>query len=113
MFDLVGEVMRLGITMIATTPWNSSKEGRVESPKTLNDLREFRAFFEDFGITGGGLFGRGVEKKLGTMRQSVEKVEMAVYGMFVRGRERPAGWVPDVSGHSGGGGRGDRDDDDA
>jgi len=26
----------------------------------------------------------------------VEKVEMAMYGMLVRGRERPDGWVMEV-----------------
>jgi hypothetical protein len=31
------------------------------------------------------------------MNTCVEKVETAVYGMIVRGRERPKGWVPDLS----------------
>ena len=35
------------------------------------------------------------------MRQSVEKVEGAVYGLVVRGSERPKGWVPDLSGDAG------------
>jgi len=30
------------------------------------------------------------------MKTCVEKVENAVYGMIIRGRERPKGWVPDI-----------------
>ncbi len=30
------------------------------------------------------------------MRASVEKVEKALYGLIVRGAERPKGWLPDT-----------------
>ena len=42
--------------------------------------------------------GREVDKNIAVIRTSVDKVEGAVYGMFVRGRERPAGWVPNLAG---------------
>ncbi|KAF8422511.1 translin-associated factor TraX [Tirmania nivea] len=103
-FDLVGELMRLAITIIATTPLDQ-EGGGVKSPKILNDLREMRAFFESLNTRGMGIV-KEVEKKMGVMRTCVEKVEGAVYGMLVRGRERPAGWVLDVSVTDGGGGGG-------
>lgn len=96
--------MRLAITIIAITPLGKEGDG-VKTPKILDDLREMRAFFDALDMRGGGL-GKEVEKKMGVMRTCVEKVEGAVYGMLVRGRERPVGWVPDVSGAEGGGGRG-------
>ncbi|KAF8471709.1 Translin [Kalaharituber pfeilii] len=122
-FDLVGELMRLGITIIATTPLDKDDHGTT--PKILSDLREFRNFFESLDTQSGGGYslGKEVDKKLGVMRICVEKVEMAVYGMLVRGQERPMGWMPDVSiagdvgggagaGGGGGNGGGFRDGDD-
>lgn len=50
-------------------------------------MRSLRAGFE--GLDGAG---RRAEKKMDVMRSCVEKVEGAVYGMIVRGRERPKGW---------------------
>ena len=44
---------------------------------------------------------RDVEKKIEVMRQSVEKVEGAAYGLVVRGSERPKGWIPDLGGDAG------------
>ncbi len=41
---------------------------------------------------------RDTEQKMQVMRQSVEKVEGAVYGLVVRGSERPKGWVPELGG---------------
>ncbi|KAI5808687.1 Translin family-domain-containing protein [Peziza echinospora] len=114
-FDLVGEMMRIGITLIATTPLAGPGKGGIETPKILSDLREFRQFFEALDTARGGYggIGKDVDKKMSVMVACVEKVEMAVYGMIVRGSERPAGWVPDLStlGDSGGG-RGGKDGDD-
>ena len=65
----------------------------------LMDLRSLRAHFESLDLTSsGGNSGlaREVEKKVGVMKTCVEKVENAVYGMTIRGRERPKGWVPDL-----------------
>ena len=94
--------MRLAITIIATTPLDKEGHG-VKTPKVLDDLREMRAFFDSLDTRG---VGKEVEKKMEVMRTCVEKVEGAVYGMSVRGRERPVGWMPDVSGADGGGGGG-------
>lgn len=87
-FDLVGEIMRFGITMIAM---------RGDVQKLLRDLRELRMQFEalDISAGGGGLLGKEVAKKMGVMRTCVEKVETAVCSFIVRGSERPKGWVPE------------------
>lgn len=97
-FDLVGELMRFAITTIATTgslPGSQTSSG--ESRDVLQDLRILRASFESLDTSsckGTGL-GKDVEKKMEVMKTCVEKVETAVYGMIIRGRERPKGWVPD------------------
>ena len=92
--DLIGELMRLGITIIATTA-PALDNNPTQTPRILSDLREFRRFFDAIDLDRGPL-GEELNKKMVTMRTSVDKVEKAVYGMFVRGRERPPGWVPDV-----------------
>ena len=94
-FDLIGELMRLGITIIATSA-TALVDNPAQTPRILSDLREFRRFFDSFDLDPGCL-GREVGKKMATMRISVDKVERAVYGMLIRGRERPAGWVPDMT----------------
>ncbi|KAI5844530.1 Translin family-domain-containing protein [Morchella snyderi] len=105
-FDLVGEIMRFGITMIAT---------RGDVSKLLRDIRELRMQFEtlDTSVGGGGLLGKEVSKKMGVMQTCVEKVEMAVCGFIVRGSERPKGWVPELTTERavGGGRRGNFDED--
>ena len=50
---------------------------------------------------GGGRFSGDCEKKAEVMRNSVEKVEKAFYGLVVRGAERPKGWNPDLDGGNG------------
>jgi predicted translin family RNA/ssDNA-binding protein len=100
-FDLVGELMRFAITTIATTgalPKSSGEDGRGRD--VLVDLRAVRGAFEALDTTscGGTGLGKDVEKKMEVMRTCVEKVEMAVYGLIIRGRERPKGWVPDLGG---------------
>lgn len=88
-FDLVGEIMRFGITIIAM-------RGGVE--KILHDLRELRMQFEGLDTSAGdGLLGKEVAKKMGVMKTCVEKVETAVCSLVVRGSERPKGWVPEFS----------------
>ena len=93
-FDLVGELMRFAITSMATNgalPRGAAKEGG-EGRDILTDLRQLRASFE--GLDGAG---RRADRKMDVMRTCVEKVEGTVYGMIVRGRERPKGWVMDVA----------------
>lgn len=70
----------------------------------LTDLRSLRTCFAGLDLSpghapdcgGGGGGGRHLEKdvrqKMEVMRTSVEKVERAVYGIIIRGRER---WAPD------------------
>lgn len=92
-FDMVGELMRFAITSMATSGAlpRGAAEGGAEGRDLLSDLRLLRAGLE--GLDGAG---RRAEKKVDVMRSCVEKVEGAAYGMIVRGRERPKGWVMDV-----------------
>lgn len=98
LFDLVGELMRFAITTMATTGSLPGGGGGSEKRDILVDLRELRTCFQalDTGSCGGTGLGKDVEKKMEVMRTCVEKVETAVYGMIVRGRERPKGWVMDM-----------------
>lgn len=109
LFDLVGELMRFAITAMATNGTlprgvtSSDGDDGADGRDILTDLRALRAQFEGLDISSGA--GSGVsplkgeaEKKTEVMRTCVEKVERAVYGMIVRGQERPKGWVPDLGG---------------
>jgi len=93
-FDMTGELMRFAITSIATSgslPTSTSDTQRTP----LTDLQSFRRLLSmfDYGERAGG-FARDSSKKLEVTLQSVEKVERAMYGLVVRGSERPKGWVP-------------------
>lgn len=101
-FDLVGELMRFAITTMATSgslPGSESTEVSTEKRDILMDLRSLRMCFHGLDTTSckDTSLGRDSEKKVEVMNTCVEKVEAAVYGMIVRGRERPKGWVPDLS----------------
>lgn len=100
LYDMTGEIMRWGITGMATSgalpsAADSARDGR----NVLTDLRALRAALESLEIDGKALgpFARDCEGKARVMRQSVEKVEKALYGLVVRGAERPKGWMPDLS----------------
>ena len=105
LFDLVGELMRFAITNMATNgelPRGSAQQGSDEEGRDiLADLRSLRTHFEALdtsrGSQDGSFIKSAIEKKMEVMKTSVEKVEGAVYGMIIRGRERPKGWVPDMS----------------
>ncbi|KAH7327378.1 Translin family-domain-containing protein [Rhexocercosporidium sp. MPI-PUGE-AT-0058] len=119
-FDLVGELMRFAITTMATTGSlpgsgsgvkggdgipNSTEAGVLEDDRDiLIDMRSLRTYFQALDTTscGGTGLGKDVEKKMEVMKTCVEKVETAVYGMIIRGRERPKGWVPDLTEDRGG-----------
>ncbi|KAF2720707.1 Translin [Polychaeton citri CBS 116435] len=116
-YDMTGELMRFAITAMATSgalpvsgaPAAKGDDGGAKVAPTgdrnvLTDLRALRAVLESLEVGAGGPFARDVEKKSDVMRASVEKVEKALYGLVVRGAERPKGWMPDLS--AGGGGRG-------
>lgn len=100
LFDLVGELMRFAITTMATNGAlpRGGPFGGGEGRDILTDLRSLRTRFEGLDTTAAGGMKRDVEKKMEVMRTCVEKVEGAVYGMIIRGRERPKGWVPDLGG---------------
>ena len=123
LFDLVGELMRFAVTSMATEgslPRAATKsddtameievggEAGEAGGDILTDLRSLRMHFEALDTTSSGAPGgstplkRDVEKKMEVMKTCVEKVEKGVYGMIVRGRERPKGWMPDMTEERGG-----------
>ncbi|KAL8835407.1 MAG: hypothetical protein Q9170_003336 [Blastenia crenularia] len=95
LFDLTGELMRFGITSMATNgalPRGMKVDGGEDGGQNiLADLRALRTSFESLDM-----LRRDTKTKVGVMKQSVDKVENAVYGMIIRGQERPKGWVPDM-----------------
>ena len=104
-YDMTGELMRFAITNMAM----SGSLPTITSPETaepaqsgapqrnvLTDMRVLRSALESLDA-GNGPFARDVDKKADVMRASVEKVEKALYGLTVRGAERPLGWMPDTS----------------
>ena len=102
LYDLGGELMRFAITGMAIggeVPRGSGETCATDDRDILNDLRDLRARFEVLDTERSGL---RVEKKMDVLKTCVEKVEGAVYGMTVRGRERPTGWTPGL-GEEGGG----------
>lgn len=91
-YDMTGELMKFAITAMATSgalPAIASSESGAQR-NVLMDMRDLRAALESLD-TGFGPFAKDVEKKMGVMRASVEKVEKALYGLTVRGAERPPG----------------------
>lgn len=103
LFDVTGEMMRFAITSLSTGHMASggSKDGGPKLPGTqaslVGDLRAMRAAFEAISVSKRHDMFWEIGKKTEIMRTSVEKVERAAYGLLVRGSERPAGWMPDVS----------------
>lgn len=117
-FDMTGELMRFAITAMATSgqlpsgdqeteliPQRSGTNAvsGVKSRTVLTDLRELRTVLEKLDVPWHTHFGKDVGKKMGVMQTSVEKVENALYGLVVRGSERPKGWMPDLNQGSSGG----------
>lgn len=108
-YDMTGELMRFSITAMAMngalpSPAPAGASGddamAIDSPPKrtiLTDLRQLRSALESLNTSGTGPFGKEADKKADVMRQSVEKVERALYGLTVRGAERPKGWMPDLS----------------
>ncbi|TKA79129.1 hypothetical protein B0A55_02419 [Friedmanniomyces simplex] len=115
-YDMTGELMRFAITAMATSgelptitsPSSSSDAmdvdggGGRQQRNVLIDMRGLRAALEGLD-TGFGPFAKDASMKMRVMQTSVEKVEKALYGLIVRGAERPKGWMPEVE--IGGGGR--------
>ena len=94
--------MRFAITAMATDGKLPvvEQEGDMEvdgaERDVLGDLRALRSELEALDVGRGGHFARDVEKKMEVMRTCVEKVERALYGLVIRGRERSKGWMPDL-----------------
>ncbi|KAJ4384149.1 hypothetical protein N0V86_000994 [Didymella sp. IMI 355093] len=121
--DMTGELMRFSVTSMATngklpmgrakaTPVSKSpaEEDKMDvdsvppltqssQPRTvLDDLRAIRLQLEMFEAPYGPKWVSELEtKKMPVLRECVDKVEKALYGLTVRGSERPKGWMPDVS----------------
>ena len=88
-FDTVGEMMRWNVGHLAVS------RGRGEGDEALvKDLRTLRLALEMLHTHGAGC-ERDVERKMEVMRTCVDKVENTVYGLVVRGSERPKEWVPE------------------
>jgi len=117
-YDMTGELMRFAITAMAMGGLPvipaSAEEGDAmevdEKPalgqptsqrNVLTDMRQLRSALEGLNA-GTGPFAKDADKKADVMRTSVEKVEKSLYGLIVRGAERPLGWMPDTDA---GGGR--------
>ncbi len=90
LFDMVGELMRFAVTVMATNGELPGKDGR----NVLSDLRELRTCLESLETDQSSWFRLDVSKKMPVMQECVEKVEKALYGLTVRGAERPKGWIP-------------------
>ncbi|KGO69851.1 Translin, C-terminal [Penicillium italicum] len=110
LYDLTGEMMRFAVLSLSSgnaTATQTAENTTSESEKStvassqggiVVDLRAMRAGFEALSVPQRHYMFRDMAKKLDVMQNSVEKVERAAYGIFVRGSERPNGWTPDLSG---------------
>lgn len=101
-YDMTGELMKFAITTMATSgalPTVQSTESDTSNAaqrNVLTDMRNLRAALESLDA-GTGPLAKDASKKMEVMQASVEKVEKALYGLIVRGAERPKGWMPDTS----------------
>lgn len=105
LFDLTGEIMRFAVTSLSTGNMDTAETKSDEGPKLQTtqaglvlDIRQIRSCFDAMTVPRRHDLFREFGKKSEIMQNSVEKVERAAYGILVRGSERPAGWMPDVSG---------------
>lgn len=99
-YDMTGELMRFAITTMATNQALPTIPSASAQRNVLTDMRALRSALESLEC-GSGPFAKEADKKADVMRNSVEKVERALYGLTVRGAERPKGWMPDLSAGSG------------
>ena len=101
LFDMTGELMRFAVTYLATNGAlpGAEETGRQEvgGSSILKDMQLLRSHLETVDASSSYGLAREFEQKLKTTRASVEKVELSVYSMLVRGDERPKGWRPDAT----------------
>lgn len=107
-YDFTGELMRFAITAMATSgalpslpqmgddSSSLSITSALPSRTLLTDLRQISMQLLALDTPGNSHFQRDAESKAKVMLASVEKVERALYGLVVRGSERPKGWLPDA-----------------
>lgn len=110
-YDTTGELMRFAITCMATSgrlpsvsSGQSAGDGGPDAPQRdiLTDLRTLRSQLEALDTSKASFyFQKEIAGKAAVMKNSVEKVERAMYDLVIRGRERPKGWVPDADGGAG------------
>jgi len=93
--DMTGELMRFSITSMAMTGQVPRAEGGDRT--VLDDMRGIQAFLGGLNVADGRV-GKDMAKKMEVLETSVQKVENALYGLVVRGAERPKGWLPDERG---------------
>ena len=124
--DLTGELMRLAIntlgqSMVAVPQPPGSETWSFPTPEErvqqiLSFLREIKSGFDGLSLTKSS----PIMKKMAVLRQSLNKIEVALYNVRVRGAEYPPEMMRQLlmstqdigggdSGPSGGGG-GDEDD---
>ncbi len=111
-FDLTGEMMRFATSVTALTgAVPASATGDKEGEEGKEDGGARHTILEDLQDVssmllvcpplagGGGGAGKnsGYAKKTDVMVEQVRKVERLVYGVTVRGTERPKGWMPDLN----------------
>lgn len=94
-FDLTGEMMRFATTTSALTGKLAGSDAAGNGRDIVQDMHDIGSLFEMLPVRTGNKMTW--EKKLEVTRQSVQKVEKLGYDLKVRGSERPAGWVPDLS----------------
>lgn len=124
--DLTGELMRLAIntlgqSMVAVPQPQGSEIWSLPTPEErvqqiLSFLRDIKSGFDSLSLTKSS----PIMKKMAVLRQSLNKIEMALYNVRVRGAEYPPEMMrqllmstQDIGGGEGGalgGGGGDEDD---
>ena len=100
--DTSGELMRFAITTMALSGQDightagAHKEQPTASRTVLDDLRKLHLFLTNMDCESDFHFKKDFQGKLAVMDASVDKVEKALYGLIVRGSEKPKGWMPDL-----------------
>ena len=92
-FDLTGEMMRFATTTSALTGSMAARGEDGSSRTIVKDMQDLGSFFEMLPRR----YDKSWTQKMDTLQQSVRKVERLGYDRTVRGTERPAGWVPDLT----------------